>query len=218
MNWKQKLENIFEQTLRQDFSNSLGESLFNFYAQENPVLDIPKGSCLRWRNLRNYIYSFPKKPEFLLVGEAPGARGCRFSGIPFTSEKLIVKEGIPVQGMQSSQNPIPLSENTATIFWKIMKPYAHSFFVWNVVPLHPHQPNNPMKNRSPNKKEIYTFLRLLLSVIEVISPKKVVAIGKTAYQALSDTLKIHCVYIRHPSYGGKKEFQDQILKLFASQR
>ena len=47
---------------------------------------------LRRRRLREYLGSREDAP-FLLVGEAPGYRGARISGIPFTSERQVTGSG-----------------------------------------------------------------------------------------------------------------------------
>lgn len=43
-------------------------------------------------NLIKYFRAlFWVKPEWILIGEAPGVHGCVKTGIPFTSERLIQK-------------------------------------------------------------------------------------------------------------------------------
>lgn len=210
--WQQKLINIFEDTFLHNLSS---KRLFNFYRDEVPFLDRPNGAYIRWRNLCRYIYEFGTKPKILLVGEAPGARGCRFSGIPFTSEKLITEAQIPVRGDQSSRRDSPQSEITATIFWKTLHPYVLDFFVWNVVPFHPHRPDDLLSNRPPTRNETSAFLDLLLAVINVLEPEIIVAVGKTAYRILNDILNIDCTLVRHPSYGGKRKFQDQMIAIMS---
>ena len=49
-------------------------------------------ACRRCRreNLKLYLEKMKKlNPSFLLLGEAPGYKGCRLTGIPFSSEKIL---------------------------------------------------------------------------------------------------------------------------------
>lgn len=46
---------------------------------------------IRRDNLLTYLIQMYKlKPRVILVGEAPGYRGCRLTGVPFTSEHLLM--------------------------------------------------------------------------------------------------------------------------------
>jgi len=57
------------------------ESVFNQY-QDKSILN----------NLKAYMkYLLQYKPDVLLIGEAPGYRGCRLTGIPFTSGDVITE-------------------------------------------------------------------------------------------------------------------------------
>jgi len=58
---------------------------FNQYRDVHPELDLPRGAVVRRHNLRCYLEAFAGA-RFVLVGEAAGYAGCRFSGIPFTCE------------------------------------------------------------------------------------------------------------------------------------
>lgn len=68
------------------------ERAFNQYRDNHPDLDQPHGAEIRLRNLRCYLEVFAQA-RFLLIGEAAGYAGCRFSGIPFTCEAQIVGPG-----------------------------------------------------------------------------------------------------------------------------
>jgi hypothetical protein len=54
---------------------------------------------------------------------------------------------------------------------------------------------------------------LLLSLLELIRPRKVIAIGRDAHIALAE-LGIASTNVRHPSYGGQTEFITGIFHLY----
>jgi len=141
----------------------------------------------------------------MIVGEAPGWRGCRFSGVPFTSEAQLCDGALPFTGHQSSAAPSPYAENTATIFWKTARPHASSFLVWNCVPFHLHRPGDPLTNRPPTRREIAAHLELLAALLALLEPGLVVAVGRSAGWALH-RMDVPCTCVRHPSHGGANEF------------
>ena len=44
---------------------------------------------------RRLLQHFACNPIMILVGEAPSYQGCRFSGVPFTSQKVILAGRVP---------------------------------------------------------------------------------------------------------------------------
>ena len=44
---------------------------------------------LRQKNLKKYLLA-RENAKYILIAEAPGYQGCHFSGIPMTSERLIL--------------------------------------------------------------------------------------------------------------------------------
>jgi uracil-DNA glycosylase len=189
--------------------------LFNFYLDSLPGIDLPDGASIRQTNLYNFISSLPAPPSTLMVGEAPGWRGCRFSGIPFTSEALLASAALPFEGKASTAFQNVHHEISASIFWKTIIPFHPDFFVWNCLPLHPHLPSNPLSNRSPTTRELQVFLPLLSKIMALVMPRRVLAIGRTAQRVLS-WLDISAIPIRHPSHGGAQLFRAAILASFCS--
>src|ERR1700719_1871961 len=79
-----------------EFWNRLREyrsdNVFNPWGDSDP-LDLPFASPLeRAERLEAH---FDVDAKYLLIGEAPGYRGCHFSGIPFTCEKQLIKGEVP---------------------------------------------------------------------------------------------------------------------------
>jgi hypothetical protein len=149
-----------------------------------------------------------------LVGEAPGWHGCRFSGVPFTSELQLVEGRLPFSGQISSHSGAPHAESSATIFWQALKPHHPQFFIWSSVPFHPHLPGEPLSNRTPARQELREFLPVLSEVLRLLEPKQVLAVGRQAQQALA-WLEIPDIALRHPSHGGATEFKAGIKEALA---
>src|SRR5580704_12520337 len=62
-------------------------------------------------------------PKFILCGEAPSHRGCRHSGIAFTSEHLLLEGKIPRISRKSHRltiKKLPYKEGSATIVWNAL--------------------------------------------------------------------------------------------------
>src|SRR5438128_3118387 len=97
-----------------------------------------EGAALRRARLAAYLDSRADAP-LLLVGEAPGYRGARISGIPFTSERQLTGSGP--------------AEATATIVHRVLAELglAGEVLLWNVVPTHP---GTEVSNRRPTRREV----------------------------------------------------------------
>jgi hypothetical protein len=195
--------------------------LFNQYRDRDLSVDLPDANEIRKENLWNYLNTFSKRPSILLLGEAAGPWGCRFSGVPFTGEKQLCESILPFSGYQSSKNNPsikikrfpPHISLSAKVFWEILKPFHPKFFIWDCVPLHPHQINEILSVRNPRKNEVFSFYNLLLEIIRIIKPKQILSIGRKAEGAL-DELRVSSHYVRHPSHGGAKEFEIGIKRVF----
>jgi uracil-DNA glycosylase family 4 len=138
-------------------------------------------SELRRERLRAYLDS-RRSAEIVLVGEAPGYRGARVSGIPFTSERQLTGAGP--------------AEASATIVHRVLAELglADSVLLWNVVPTHP---GTAGSNRRPTPDEIRRSRRFLAAVT---CGRRVVAVGRVAASVLD------APSVRHPSHGGAAEF------------
>src|SRR3954468_820338 len=106
---------------------------FNFYREG------PRAALLR-RRLEDYLAT-RKEARVLLLGEAPGYRGARISGLPFTSERQLTGAGP--------------AEATATIVRRVLAELGAEadVLLWNAVPTHPHRAGDPESNRAPTRAE-----------------------------------------------------------------
>ena len=174
-------------------------------------------NSVRRDNLLIYLKQMYKlKPKIILVGEAPGYRGCRLTGVPFTSEHLLMNniEGLELFGKEKGyrlalKKDNLLKEATATIIWSTLVKYNIMVLSWNAFPFHPYKQDNGESNRTPLKKELLIGEKPLLKIIEMFNIEKVIAMGNKAEESLNK-LSISCEKVRHPAQGGKNEFVEGI--------
>jgi hypothetical protein len=204
--WQQELWQLFEHYM---FMTPSSGSLFNMYRDEAVRVDKRGAAETRRGNLRNYLCAFTSRPATLVIGEAPGPWGCRFTGVPYTSERLYVESALPFVGQKTSVSETPHGERSAAIFWNVMTPHFPNFFTWNALPFHPHRSGEPLSIRSPKASEIYEHLGLLDEIMRIVEPEQLFAVGRAAQGALMK-LNRSFVPIRHPSHGGARDFREGI--------
>ena len=197
-------------------------AVFNPWWQVDEKNDIgPSAPAIRRKQLRAYLRQRLGKEKLALIGEAVGYRGGHFSGIPMTSERLLLgKQPDVVATLYKPQRtskpekcPNGFSEPTATIVWGTLlrlglKP--DQFVLWNAFPWHSFDPRHGMlSNRMPDKSERAAGLPVLRAFLELFPCDQVVALGKVAAAGLDQLgIAAHCV--RHPASGGARLFRTQI--------
>ncbi|MDP3181729.1 MAG: hypothetical protein Q8M54_02795 [Desulfobaccales bacterium] len=219
------LQDIWDFCEREIFSVPSTDILFNQYKDYDERVDLPNAIEIRKNNLFNYLKSVQRRPEFLVIAEAPGPWGCRFSGIALTSERQLISKLFPFSGMTSSRkdpDPIlnikqspPYRSTTSDRFWNVMLPFYDNILVWNCVPFHPHYDGmilNPI--RIPSPEEVRQFSHILYKLNIILSPKKIISVGKISLNALKK-LNVASNYVRHPSRRWFREFKEGILRVFA---
>lgn len=162
-------------------------------------------------NLRHYFdYMLNQTGKrVLLVGEAPGYRGCRITGIPFTSGRVFLQIPHPLLIALKDKIQIPQleAESTATIVWNYLAGRDKTPLFWNSFPFHPHHKNKVHGNRPPTDAEVNFGSEILGELHQIYKPDFVAGIGRKGATALRQILPGQTIsYIRHPSNGGKTQF------------
>jgi uracil DNA glycosylase superfamily protein len=208
-------------------------AVFNPWWQVDEQNDIgPSAPAIRRKQLCAYLRERVGSANLAVIGEAVGYRGGHFSGIPMTSERLLLGRGKNVRlaasemffGVKPQRTSRPekcpngFSEPTATIIWGTLlrldlKP--EQFVLWNAFPWHSFDSRRGLlSNRMPNKAERAAGLPALKSFLELFPCDRVVALGKIAAAQLQELgVDGHCV--RHPASGGAKLFREQIARVAA---
>ncbi len=149
-------------------------------------------------------------PRFILVGEASGYQGCRYSGIAFTSEKGIGSGAIPrisPPGRITSR-ALPFSEPSATIVWRqldVLQVEAETV-LWNALPTHPHLAGQPWTNRTPTSTEFESGQAALTALLDAFPRARLVAVGRHAGMRLRAVTSRSIHEVRHPARGGATLF------------
>lgn len=163
-------------------------------------------------NLRHYLRAmihWQGERCALLVGEAPGYRGCRLTGIPFSSGELLLGGQHRFFRELAPRLDIAVIEKeaSASMVWECLERRRNLPLFWNTFPFHPHREGKAQSNRAPVAQEIREGRHYLEMLIEIYQPQCFAAVGRAAENALGLLFPAQKVrYIRHPSYGGKSDF------------
>lgn len=217
----------FVRSLKQSPSGAV----FNPWWQVDKQNDVDcNAPAIRRKNLRAYLHKRLGKAKLAVIGEALGYRGGHFSGIPMTSERILLgkkrEDGIapehvfssikPRRTSKSQKCPEGFSEPTATIVWSTLlrlglKP--EQFVLWNAFPWHSFDPRRGMlSNRMPTRKERSAGLSVLEDFLALFPYDEIVALGSIAASQLKE-LNVDTHQARHPASGGAKLFRQQIGKI-----
>ncbi len=209
-------------TFRGPRQKSLGIS--NPYRDEDRAVDRSGAARQRRRNLEIYLERVGR-PRLVLLGEAIGYRGGRFSGIPFTSERQIAGEGkerlawTREAGFQpTGRHPSLWLEPSGTIVWSALAslPKApRGVLLWNAFPWHPQGDLGALSNRTPERALLRENLHVLETLLSLLpSRARIAAVGRTAEAAVA-LLGAVASPLRHPAHGGAGRFRAQLAELLA---
>jgi len=142
--------------------------------------DEPGQAMARWEALRLHLLAHWGAGT-VLVGEAPGKDGARWTGVPFSSPRQLTGTGP--------------AEPTATVVRRVLAELEceDEVLLWNASMLFGED------NRRPLRAEVEACGPVLALVCR---HRSVLAVGRVAQQATG------APYLRHPSYGGAVRFAE----------
>ena len=203
----------------------------------NPWIDVdkendlgPRSPEIRRRQFMHFLKSRRKTARYLIIGEAVGYQGGHFSGIPMTSERILlgflkemgVRPGHVLPGLTPRRTSRPdrmangFNEPTATIVWRtILKSLTEpgAFVLWNTFPWHPYDPaKGILSNRRPRAGEMGDVPGILTAFLDLYPAATVVGMGRVAQDWLT-RLGVDHHPVRHPAMGGARTFRTQLLEL-----
>lgn len=154
--------------------------------------------------------------DAIWIGRDLGYRGGRRTGLALTDDVHLQAHasrwGIALE--RPTRGPA-VAERTAAVIWSVLVRVPVPIFLWNVFPLHPHEPADPFSNRSHSAAERRAGEDLLAALVELLCPRRLVAIGNDAAAAAHRIAgRIEVAQVRHPSYGGQADFLRQSGELY----
>lgn len=207
------------------------QDVFNPWSDVDTENDLDdQGPQIRRRQLLHYLSERIGVADSLLCAEAIGYQGGHFSGIPMTSERLLLgglqhkklHAGMVFQGIKPQRTSRPeirpqgFTEPTATIVWGFLAERGinpRRVVLWNAFPWHPYQPvKGLLSNRTPKDDELSAGHEILLRLLALGNFNRVVAIGEKSSAQL-ETLGVKADKVRHPANGGAGKFRNQMLQL-----
>lgn len=212
-------------------SHYQAEAVFNPWGDVDLLHDCDdRGPEIRKEQLLNYLQERIGMADYLLCAEAIGYQGGHFSGIPMTSERLLLgglrhknlhpeivfRNISPRRTSRVELKPLGFTEPTATIVWGFLAEQGvdpRRVILWNAFPWHPYHPDKGLlSNRTPKDAELVEGHKMLKKMLELGQFKQVVAIGEKSALQLRE-LGIEAEKVRHPANGGAGKFRLQMLDL-----
>ncbi len=186
---------------------------FNPYVDRCPVYDLADAPKRRSRILRSVLEAALERPvDALWIGRDFGYRGGRRTGLAFTDDDRLPEHGrrwglavqCPTRGGMAG-------ERSARAIWNVLSHVDAPVFLWNVFPLHPHEPGDPFSNRKHNARERAAGEEILALLVRMLAPSTIVAVGRDAALSANRLFgRYDPLAVRHPSHGGQKIFTDQM--------
>ncbi|MDA8416082.1 MAG: uracil-DNA glycosylase [Betaproteobacteria bacterium] len=199
--------------------------VFNPWRDRDPLNDDNEDAPTRRRNhLTHYLEERLGRARVLLVGEAPGYQGAKFSGCAMTSERRLLEAGPDnpffsgvkqrtsrIRLSNGKPNPHGVLEPTASIVWPTLLglTHSHDFVLWNTFAWHPHRPHQPLSNRTPSDTELRNGQSVLQHFLSLYPNAHVIAVGRKSEGILAQ-LGVSAHAVRHPAHGGATLFRQQL--------
>lgn len=193
------------------------DNSFNPYSDICSVYDLEFADEIRRELLLSVLQgAFESKIDAIWIGRDLGYRGGRRTGLALTDEfhADAYASRWKLSAVRTTKGQ-PSKERTASVIWDVLSRIEDNVFLWNVFPLHPHEPHLPFTNRNHNSRERLIGEDVLTHLIEMIKPKRLIAVGNDAVASARKVGgNLPVIKVRHPSYGGQNVFLQQMSELY----
>jgi hypothetical protein len=189
------------------------ENVFNPYSDRCDVHDLDDAPDRRAKALLGMLNAAASMEiDALWIGRDLGYRGGRRTGLALTDDvHLSIHATRWNISIDRATTGSMVAERTAAVIWSMLAFVTAHVFLWNVFPFHPHEPDKPFTNRAHRPSERAVGEEVLAELIAMLRPRRLVAIGNDATKSALKLAGIGPVLqVRHPSYGGQRDFIQQV--------
>lgn len=196
------------------------EQVFNPYNSVCTLFDTREAPQVRFSVLSQMLSCAQRGGvDSIWIGRDLGYRGGRRTGLALTDDvhfdMHLSRWGIECPAPFLKGRAI--SERTASVVWNELHAVKGRVFLWNVFPFHPHDLGDEFSNRAHTAKERQIGEELLSWLVKIVRPASLVAVGQNASGSAARCGHGSKVYtVRHPSYGGQREFIEGIRAVYGS--
>jgi hypothetical protein len=190
----------------------------------------------RSNHLRAYLNARLNTAEALLIAEAPGYQGAKFSGIPMTCERTLLgrrkkprvspgdvfdetierhRTSRPPESSSQAVRRWGFCEPTAAYVWGGMadRPgLSKKIVLWNLFGFHPHEETSTLTNRTPTDPEILSNQDVLEAFLRLFPDRPILSIGNISEEYLTRWGHRYELFTRHPANGGGPKFRENFAK------
>jgi hypothetical protein len=192
------------------------DGVFNPYRDRCEIHDLSDAPALRRRNLRSYLCAIEAMAtDTIWMGRDLGYRGGRRTGLALTDERNLSLLAASYPGSaptKATKGPV-VAERTAAEIWAVLELLERRPLLWNVFPFHPHEPDKPLTNRRFTSIELRQVNDLNRALISWLGIRRIICIGQDA-AAYAATFGVEVDCIRHPSYGGVRDFRAGVSRIY----
>lgn len=193
------------------------ENAFNPYSDRCEVHDRQDAPQRRAKALSAVVSKATETAvDAVWIGRDLGYRGGRRTGLALTDD-VHVSRHAERWNVRAERQTVgeAVSERTAAVIWGMLDQIDEPVFLWNVFPLHPHEAGSPFTNRQHNARERQAGEEILSLLLDLLRPRRVLAVGNDAFGAATRVAsQCSVTLVRHPSYGGQRQFERQVADLY----
>lgn len=217
-----------------------GANVYNPWADYDERIDVVGAAQIRRDNLRAYLEPRWGKAKYIIVAEAIGYQGGRFTGIAITCERMLLgfHKSISVEHvfggdyepkrtsratsewlMNQKVRDCGFNEPTDTVVWESILEAnldPSEVLLWNMFPFHPHKTNQPLSNRTPSPAELDAGFMYTKAMLDAHLGAHLLAVGKKAAETMTH-YGMEATALRHPANGGanlyRQQFRDFVKKI-----
>lgn len=190
--------------------------VFNPYRDKCEIHDLADAPRVRRSNLATYLEAIESiGADTIWMGRDLGYRGGRRTGLALTDEQNLLDLARAYPGSKpkkATRGPV-VAERTAAEIWGVLCRLKRPPLLWNVFPFHPHEADDPMTNRRFTARELASVTDLNRELIQGLGITRIICIGQDA-AAYAESFGVQTEVVRHPSYGGVREFRMGMQRLY----